>query len=237
VQTLEAGWLCTLRELRGKRLASVLMKELYRRAYSAENGPKDTGMIFAMKRQLPSLSLVEPTRIMQRTLLSSTEPTKNIDLIRFANMRDVSRMMKIYRSYQDRWRIYREYTRREFEHTFLRRGDVLTYVIRTEKGDVKDFISVSSLTKKGDTEVKVAFVHFVTFLNEKLLMLFVQNVLHILSRNGFSEAYFQDIGGIGDVLRTKLGFSDVSSQWLYQFNYNSKRIELAECGIPNIFLS
>lgn len=239
INTIEVGWLCTLKELRGKRLASVLMKELYRRAYSAGQGPVDIGMLFTMKRQLPGLSLLGPSSILRRSLIKDVEPTKNLDLIRFANLRDVSRMMKIYRNYRERWRIYREYTRRQFEHTFLRRGDVMTYVIRTDKGDVKDFISVCSLTRQDEgngVATKIAYVHFISYLNEKLLMLFVQNVLHILSRNGFTDVYFEDIGGVGEVLRSKLNFEDVSSQWYYQFNYNTKRIDLSECGISNMFL-
>ena len=246
VSTLEAGWLCTLRDLRSKRLASVLMKELYRRAHVTQAGAKEIGMLFAMKRQLPGLSLLGPTKIMRRSLLKDTEPTKNIDLIRFANLRDVSRMMKIYRGYRDRWRLYREYTRREFEHTFLRRGDVMTYVTRTDRGDIKDFISVCTLSTgqavpipgaSSPTTTKVAYVHFVSYLNEKLLVLFVQNVLHILSKNGFTDVYIEDVGGVGDVLRAKLQFEDVLSQWYYQFNYNTKRLELGQSGMSNPFLA
>lgn len=243
VCTLEVGWLCTLQDVRGKRLASVLMKELYRRAYV---WGVSVGMLFTIPRQLPALFTVGPIKMLRRTFAESEsiQPNKNIDLVRFANLRDVSRMMKIYRTYaadQENmaWRLHREYNRREFEHTFLRRGDVMTYVIRTDRGDVKDFVSLYSLTEVGSTAVPktVAYVQFISFLNEKLLELFMQNVLFIMSRNNFSAVYIADLSGVGEVLRTKLGFEDVedsSQNYMYQFNYNTTTIDVSQSTISPI---
>lgn len=247
ISTFEVGWLCTLKELRGKRLASMLMKELYRRVYLLQ---RDCGIIFATSRQLPSLPLVNGVSLLKRTLTQAAttggpngaiEATKNLDLIRFANMRDVSRMMKIYRSYAvetKKWRLYREYTRREFEHVFLRRSDVTTYVIRTDRGDVKDFISLTTTEStandtgsgsgsgSGVGNTKTGHIHFVSFVNDKLLELFLQNVLHILSKNGYSAVYIEDVNGVSDVCRSKLGFECVQTKWYYQFNYNTRTIPL-----------
>ncbi len=167
------------------------------------------------------------------------EATKNIDLIRFANMRDITKMMKIYKSYSSRWRLYREYTRREFEHNFLRRGDVATYVIRTERGDVKDFVSITTLTlprPPPHTPSKVAVIHFVSYLNEKLLELFLQNVLYILAHNGYESAYIEDVNGVGDVCRTKLGFEETHSKWYYQFNYNTQIISKAQTQFSSVMI-
>lgn len=252
IQTLEVGWLCTLAELRGKRLASMLMKEMYRRAHQSQ---LDCGMIFGMTRQLPSLPLVNETKVLYRSLEGETpiEATKNIDLIRFANMRDISRMMKIYRNYatlkvgksaeagatitETRWRLHREFTRREFEHVFLRRGDVSTYVIRTDRGDVKDFVSMSTLNldSKAEPKQKIAYIHFISYVNDKLLELFMQNVLYILSRNGFAGAYIEDVNGVGEVCRSKLGFHEKYSKWYYQFNYNTKSISLDQTQFSSFF--
>ena len=221
VCTLEVGWLCSIKERRGLRMAAVLMKELYRRAHT---WGVDVGMIFTMPRQLPALYTVGPIKLLQRTLTSDNppKPTKNIDLVRFANMRDINRMMKIYTGYCDRWRLHREYNKREFEHTFLRRGDVMTYVIRTDKGDVKDFVSLYSLM---EGEHKVAYVQFISFLDDeqqKLLQLFMQNVLYIMYRNKFAAVYIPDVNGVGNTLKSKLAFTDVGRMgYMYQFNYNT----------------
>jgi hypothetical protein len=233
ISTFEAGWLCTLKELRGKRLASMLMKELYRRVYLLQ---RDCGIIFATSRQLPSLPLVNGVSVLSRSLSVPIEATKNLDLIRFANMRDVSRMMKIYRAYAveaKKWRLYREYTRREFEHAFLRRSDVTTYVIRTDKGDVKDFISLT--TNVNEAGNKIGHIHFISFVNDKLLELFLQNVLHILSKNGYSSVLIEDVNGVSDVCRTKLGFESVQTKWYYQFNYNTKTIPLEQSQLITMF--
>jgi hypothetical protein len=155
-------------------------------------------------------------------------------------MRDVNKMMKIYKSYSNRWRLHREYTRREFEHNFLRRGDVATYVIRTERGDVKDFVSITTATRmnKGipPTREKVAFIHFVSYLNEKLLELFLQNVLYILSHNGYASVCIEDVNGVGDVCRIKLGFEDLQTKWYYQFNYNTQTIGLSQTQFSSVML-
>jgi GNAT superfamily N-acetyltransferase len=248
--TLEVAWLCTLQVIRGKRLASVLMKELYRRAYV---WGISVGMLFTIPRQLPALFTVGTIKMVRRVFTSSDaeaiHPNKNIDLVRFANLRDVSRMMKIYRKYaadqeNSGWRLHREYNRREFEHTFLRRGDVMTYVIRTDRGDVKDFVSLYSLTESGSSSTEptktIAYIQFISFLNDKLLELFMQNVLFIMHRNKFSAVYIADLGGVGETLRTKLGFEDVpenmiASGYMYQFNYNTNTIDAAQSTISPMF--
>lgn len=235
--SLEVVWMCTLKKFRGKRLAAVMMRELYRRAYG---WGVSTGMLFVLPRQLPALYTTGPIRLLRRSLTDSDrksnipKPNKNIDLVRFANMRDVGRMMKIYHRYASDmenvgWRLYREYNRREFEHTFLKRGDVMTYVIRTDRGDVKDFVSLYALVEPA-SGARVAYIHFISFLNGKLLELFAQNLLYILARNQFAAVYIADVGGVGDVLCERLHFSEVSGSagWLYQFNYNTLTIDASQ---------
>lgn len=234
IQTREIGWLCTLKELRGKRLASMLMKEMYRRCHLSLI---DCGMIFCMTRQLPGLPIVGESNLLVRTFSpGEVKATKNIDLIRFANMRDVSRMMKIYRGYTSagRWRLHREYTRREFEHCFLRRGDVSTYVIRTERGDVKDFISLTTSYSNGEKK-KSAIIRFISFLNDKLLELFMQNVMYVLCSSGYDAVYIEDVNGVGDVCRSKLGFQVSQQRWYYQYNYNSKTVPLDQTQLSSMF--
>lgn len=244
VCSLEVVKLCTLREFRGKRLAAVMMRELYRRAHGWGIA---TGTLFVLPRQLPALFTVGPIKLLRRELTgagakrATPKPNKNIDLVRFANMRDVGRMMKIYRQYavdaeNVGWRLYREYNRREFEHHFLKRGDVMSYVIRTDKGDVKDYVSLYVLTE-AETGNRVAYIQFISFLNAKLLELFAQNLLYILARNQFSAVYIADIGGVGEVLREKLEFLEVpdTTGWLYQFNYNTRTIDAAQLQVPPVY--
>ncbi len=239
VCTLEVVWLCTLQNLRSKRLAAVMMKEFYRRAHGCG---VSTGMLFTLPRQLPALHAVGPIRMLRRVIVESTppQPNKNIDLVRFANLRDVSRMMKIYRKYASDheamgWRLNREYNRREFEHTFLKRGDVMTYVIRTDRGDVKDFISIYELTETVSKK-KVAYIHFVSYASEKILELFLQNVLFIMSSNKFSAVYIADIAGVGETLKSKLQFQEAPTDpgFMYQFNFNTVSISPAQLQIAPI---
>ena len=228
--SLEVVWMCTIPQLRGKRLASVMMRELYRRAHSFG---VDIGMIFCVPRQLPALFTVGPIRMLSRDLLATNppKPNKNIHLVRFANRRDVYRMMKIYQNYREHWRLHRDYNKREFEHTFLRRNDVMTYVIRTDRGDVKDFVSLFELQTVGPDPKRVAFVHFISYLNDKLLELFMQDVLYIMFRNKFDAVYILDVNGVGEVLTNVLGFKEVKEcppTFLYQFNYNTITIHPSE---------
>jgi len=232
IRSYEVGWLCSSVNLRKKRLAAVMMKELYRRIQAAEYA-RDVGLIFSVTdRQLPCLHIVGPTHFLYKSIDDMAKPNKSINLIRFANRRDISRMMKLYKSYQNKWRMYREYNQLEFEHCFLKRGDVSTYVVRTDKGDVKDFISMSTLNtpNKGP----IAHVHFVSFLNDKLLELFVQNILYILSKNGYSGIYIEDINGVGEVLKAKLDFKETHTHWYYQYNYNTKQIPANETQISSL---
>lgn len=233
--SLEVGLLTTLVDFRGKRLAAVMMRELYRRAYV---WGVSVGMIFTLPRQLPALFTVGPIKMLKRTIVAGDEtlqPNKNIDLVRFANLRDLSRMMKIYRTYTTDQasvgaRLHREYNRREFEHTFLDRTNVMTYIIRTEKG-IKDFASLYSVTEHG-TNNQVAFIHFISFVNDKLLELFMQNLLFIISKNKFSAVYIADIAGVGPTLTQKLGFQETTEiGWMYQFNYNTTTIDSSQCQI------
>lgn len=230
VCSLEVVWMCTIVKLRGKRLASVMMRELYRRAYCWGIA---TGMLFVVPRQLPALYTVGPINVLGRGLDDSAppKPNKGIGLIRFANKRDITRMMKIYKGYREHWRMHREYNKREFQHTFLRREDVMTYVVRKDNGDVKDFISLFRLLSG---EKRIAYVHFVSFYNDKLLELIMQNVLYIMHRNKFDAVYISDVNGVGSVLTEKLAFKPVKEcvpSYLYQFNYNTINVPPAESQI------
>lgn len=238
VCSLEVVWMCTLQDVRGKRLAAVMMKELYRRAFTWGIA---NGMFFVIPRQLPALHTVGPIRMYRRMIAAPPDdnaplPNKNIDLVRFANLRDVSRMMKIYRKYASDsentgWRLHRELNRREFEHLFLKRGDVMTYVIRTDRGDVKDFVSLYEMTEQEkNTPRRVAYIHFVSFVNEKLLELFLQNILFILAANKISALYVADTGGVGDTLRSKLQFQEAPTNpgFMYHFNLNTTTISAAQ---------
>ena len=232
VYSLEVGWLCTLEKLRGKGLASVLMKELYRRAHQ---WGLDTGMLFAVPKQLPALFVVGPVHTYRKRLDKRIpEPTKHIDLIRFANLRDVTKMMKIYKKYRERWRLHREYNRKEFEHTFLKRGCVFTYVIRNDRGDVLDYVSLYPLqTRSGES---IAYVHFVSFSKEKLLQLFLHNLLFILRKNKFSEIHIPDVGGVTGAVEDGLAFERIpsSDRYFYQFNYNTQVIDVSQSQISYI---
>lgn len=221
VCTLEVGWLCTHAKTRGKRLAAILMKEMYRRAHAVG---VDVGMLFSLPGRIPALATCGPVDVLCYELgQDEPMPTKNIDNIRFANKRDASKLLKIYRRYQERWRMHREMTGREFRHWHLERGNVSTYVMRTDRGDVKDFASLLEL-RAPDSEQRVAFVQTITYVNKPLLRVFLQNLVYIAQRCGFARLVLCDVHNVGETA-TELGFSPTGQRyWMYLFNYNTLAI-------------
>lgn len=168
----------------------------------------------------------------------SIVPTNDIHQIRLANKRDVNDLMKIYYKYTNNHRFYRIYNKKEFENAFLPKKDMIyTYVLTNSQGEVKDFVTINVFYDENGR--KIAYMWYISFFNEDLLNLFMKNVLFILKESDFDKVLCYEWFGIGDVLTEKLEFKkndDVltPTAW-YAFNYNTKTISHAECGM-NIHL-
>ncbi len=169
------------------------------------------------------------------------KPTNDIHQIRLANKRDIDELMKIYQHYNNskKYRMYRMYNKKEFEHLFLPKKDmVYTYVLTNSSGQIKDFVCINMFdchdTASGTTK-KIAYVYYISFLNEMLLQLFMKNILYILKESGVDSVWCHEWFGVSQVLCESLSFeprsiTDKGIGW-YAFNYNTKVIQQSECGL------
>lgn len=173
------------------------------------------------------------------------EPTPDIHQIRLANKRDIDELMQIYNKYNHSnnlnqkefrtYRCYRCYNKKEFEHIFLPRKDMIyTYVLTNSQGSIKDFVSVHIFyTNQGQ---KIAFIYYISFINDKLLEIFMKNILYILKESEIDHVIAHEWTGLTPTL-SELHFNPISNNkyaW-YIFNYNTKTIDINECNL-NVFL-
>ena len=256
IQTFTVDFLCTHKQLRGKGLAPVLVKEMYRRLATFQY---DIGASFVANTHLPFNTTVKTSQIVFRpltmekiskTLFSSVppeqleklklkyeniQPTNDLQLIRFANTEDVPMMMNIYEDYCQKYRLSHTMNREEFEHYFVPNNEMIfTYVITNAQGEIKDFISLHAFwTRRGE---KNAYLYYVSFINEMLLELLMRNVLFIMKSQGFDMIFANDVMGISNVFTRKLDFKSLDEICNYYFfNYNTQTIEKHECGMNRVF--
>jgi glycylpeptide N-tetradecanoyltransferase len=256
IQTFTIDFLCTHKQLRKKRLAPVLIKEMYKRLSTFQY---DIGAWFVSNTHLPFNSTVKTSQILFRPLtlekLSKTlfsglsqgqlitlqqkyeniQPTDDLQYIRFANLEDIPMMMNIYENYCKKYRLCQTMNREEFEHYFLPNNEMIfTYVITNIQGEIKDFISLHAFwTNRGE---KNAYLYYVSFINEDLLGLFMRNILFIMKCNGFDMIFTNDIMGVSRVFTELLDFKSLDEICNYYiFNYNTHTIEKNECGMNRTF--
>lgn len=256
IQSFVVDFLVTHKQMRKKRLTPVLMKEILRRM--AIFG-FDTGSIINANSHLAFYPTVKTSQILFRPIslekLSKTlfsnisraqlaqlkeryeniQPTNDLSLIRFANLDDVPAMMEIYENYSKKYRFCPILNRKEFEHYFVPKNEmVYTYVITNATGVIKDFITFHAFyTNRGE---KNAYLYYVSFINEVLLELFMKNILFIMKSNGFDMVFANDVMGISDVFQKKLDFKEIGEIWnSYLFNYNTTTIDKHECGFNRFF--
>lgn len=167
-------------------------------------------------------------------LQENIQPTSDIHQIRLANKRDIDDLMKIYNTYATKkYRFYRIYNKKEFEHVFLPKRDLIyTYVLTNSQGEVKDFVTICVfINNRGE---KVGYIQYISFFNEQLLQLFMTNILYIMKQSEIEHVIARETYGVSTVLQETLQFKqaeNISSTGWYAFNYNTKNITLKECGI------
>jgi glycylpeptide N-tetradecanoyltransferase len=227
VQTVYVDFLCVHSHLREKKVALVLMKKLYARLEQLNFA---TGAIFHTFRHMPFKPISEIGKLLVRNLEGKQiPPTTDLGLIRFANIEDIPAMMEIYEKYKTDYRIVQTMNRKEFEHYFMpKNGLIYTYVITNSAGVVKDFASLHAMGK-------TVYLYYVSFINEKLLEIFMRNILFIMQSNNFESFFASNCFGIENVLIEKLQCRElIYPVNLYLFNYNSRKIDLRDCGL-NLF--
>lgn len=263
--------LCTHVKYRGRKMAIVLLKEMYRKLKTVEN---ECACIFNTSSDLPFQGITQKLELLEKSFVRNEQqlkenlaqideltrqrneendpdvvkrinhkiselqsvsivPTGDIHQIRLANKRDTDELMKIYYNYTGKYRFYRVFNKKEFEHRFLPRKDlVYTYVLTNSSGEVKDFITINVLFD--DKGRKIAYVYYISFFNNDLLNIFMKNILFILQESDFDKVLCYESFGVSETLKQSLDFvaCDVKlPSAFYAFNYNTKTISQKECGL------
>ncbi len=256
-KTYQVGLLCTHKKLRKKKIAHVLVKELYRRL---DDQKRRVGILFnANNYEIPkAISIVEPVRLLCRPLnivslrknlfsgVSEREfqglskaydvkSTRDIELFRKVNKTDMCTLMDIYhRDSQKKYRMVRTLNYREFEHMFMSdHGVVQTYMITNSAGDIKDFVSFY-VVHTNDGRNHAHLLH-VTYPNLEILEVIMINILYIAKQQGYDMFYAMDIFGIGKVLTDRLKFKDTNALFnSYVLNYDTEVIQRNHCGLVGL---
>lgn len=221
-------------KIRGKHLGHVLIKECYRRLLRWNS---TIGIGFHTDQLMPYNTITDSTSYLLFNIpMSQSEtlikPTKDLKLIRFATKDDIPVMLEIYNRYSSKYRMSQSLNRTEFEHYFLpNQSFVHTYVITNSLGEIKDFACLyAHYNSEGE---HVAYLTYISFINEMLLGIFMQNLLYILQTNEFNQMIVNGIMGLDEhLLAMNFGFEVLESKNnLYLFNYNTPTVESDQCSI------
>jgi ribosomal protein S18 acetylase RimI-like enzyme len=229
IQSFYIDFFCVHKKLRNKRLGWVMMKECFRRIQKFNI---NSGIAFHTDIHMPFNNISQTSHLLIKNLAKDKcDPTKDLNLIRFATQDDIPDMIEIYNSYEPSYRAIQNMNQHEFEHYFLPQNEfVHTYVLTNSLGEIKDFVSLYSKTTKSGH--KVAFLNFISYINDVLLNIFMKNLFYIMKANGFQYITLYDNMGLDGLLNNKLGFqrSDNISNF-YVFNYNTFTIPNKECAM------
>jgi len=229
IQSFYIDFFCVHKKLRNKRLGWVMMKECFRRIQKFNI---NSGIAFHTDIHMPFNNISNTSHLLIKNLVEDKcDPTKDLNLIRFATQDDIPYMIEIYNSYEPSYRAIQNMNQHEFEHYFLPQNEfVHTYVLTNSLGEIKDFVSFYSKTTKSGN--KVAFLNFISYINDVLLNIFMKNLFYIMKTNGFQYMTLYDNMGLDGLLNNKLGFqcSDNISNF-YVFNYNTFTISNKECAL------
>lgn len=199
---------------------------------SSNNINNDNDLISQRDQETDTTRIKELNELIAQT--QEIVPTQDIHQIRLANKRDIDDLMKIYTKYYDnnnKQRYYRSYNKKEFEHVFLPRKDMIyTYVLTNSQGELKDFVSFHIFYTNEGT--KIAYLYYISYINDKLLEIFMKNILYVLKESEVDQVISHEWMGVSHVFVDILNFhrTNTSYAW-YAFNYNTKNITNDECAM------
>lgn len=169
LKSVEINFLCIHKQLRSKRLAPVLIKEITRRV-NKENIwqalytsgtilPSPVSVCRYTHRPINWSKLYDvgftglpPSKTTSDMLAMYALPNKTqINGLRPMEMKDIDQTFELFQNYQSRFDIKQIFTKDEFKHWFLG-GDetqflniIYSYVVEDENGKITDFVSFYSL--------------------------------------------------------------------------------------------
>ncbi|GBE61053.1 hypothetical protein BOVATA_025460 [Babesia ovata] len=238
LEVAEINFLCVHKQLRSKRLAPVLIKEITRRVNrcgiwqavytAAAMIPKPITTCRYWHRTLNIRRLVDArfTSIGHRMTISRAQrlyklPAETDGIVmRPMERKDVDSVLELLKNYLPSYKVYQEYTREEVEHWFLPKGEsIYTYVKEGSGGKVTDMLSFYRLNSsvlnnpKIDT-IKAAYSYYniATTITFKKLM---EMALHFANANEFDVFNALDlmenspIFEVGFIIGVRIGLQDL----------------------------
>lgn len=240
-------------KMQGKALEKVMVREAMRRA-----GVKMNGMIVTNTFKVDrTYSIVTPqgyrwmTRPLNIDKLASTvfrgkskdeimllrkmydlKPTKQIELFqRLAPDHIPVVFVQYQRDVQEKHlRLRRAVNMENFAELYLPHDNVYSYVLQNASGEIKDFVSFYTIY--GSNGFKYAYLTYITYPNDAILLILLQNTLYICKRLNVDFFFVLDIAGLSNVLST-LKFKHTDTKCYYSLvNYRSiNTIDASTCSL------
>jgi len=234
------NFLCVHKQLRGKRLAPLMIAEVSRRvsisdvwtAYytSADNiaQPMATIKYYSRCLNLKAFAKLGIT-LPKPKAISALIPEYQLELMKASELETIH---QLYQEQCKKFQLYSSYTLQEFQHWFQNKDNlVYTYVLK-DNFKVIDFISfyeLPSLHPLG--QIKVAYLFFysckATFITSLL-----KSLITLTTNLGFDAFNCTNIMHNAEFLE-RLGFI-ADTQPFYYYNFNSERgtIKPRNIGLP-----
>lgn len=255
IKMVEINFLCVFNQLRSKRLAPVLIKEITRRAnvnnifqavYTAGvTLPTPIASCRYYHRSLKPKKLIDvrfshlkPRMTMARTIkLYRLPDTTGCPGIRPLELRDVPSARNLLMRYLEKFDLYMEFDDEEFAHWFLPRDDVIySYVIEDpESHEITDLVSFYSLPStvignKQHPTLKAAY-SFYNVASKADLKELMKDSLIFAKNNDFDVFNCLDIHDNNQFLNDlKFGVGDGYLQY-YLYNWLAKPMNPNQVGL------
>lgn len=251
---IEVNLLCIHPNLRSKRLAPVLIKELSRQfnllgyskgLYTAGNylpTPILTTNYYHKAINVKTLHetgffKLDPKTPIKNVIKAHQLPEQIINKnFKQAELKHSDEMYTIFNKYMEKYNLHPLFTKEEFNHIFFENEFVVCYVIENESGNVLDFISYyimqSRVLKHNEKHkfINKAHLYYYTSLNNTPYLL-IKDMLIVARNNGMDVFDATDIMENNNVL-TELGFehgTGVLNYYLY--NWKIKPIKNLQCSL------
>jgi glycylpeptide N-tetradecanoyltransferase len=250
----EINFLCVHKNLRTKRMAPVLIKEVTRRV-NVENIwqavytagvvlPKPIATSRYYHRSLNPKKLIEagfsrlgPRITMKMTIRLYQLPAEpQIPGIRQMEKKDVPSACKLLCKYLEKFDLAMQYSEAEFEHWMLPRDEVIeAFVVTDEKGEVTDLCSFYNLPstiignkKHNNLKAAYSFYNVATTVDFTKLM---QDGLILAKKRGFDVFNALDIMENKEFLENlKFGIGDGHLQY-YLYNWGCQEMPSKKIGL------
>ncbi|CDR93784.1 myristoyl-CoA:protein N-myristoyltransferase, N-terminal domain containing protein, putative [Babesia bigemina] len=254
MEVAEINFLCVHKQLRSKRLAPVLIREITRRVNrcgiwqavytAAAMIPKPITTCRYWHRTLNIRRLVDArfTSIGHRMTISRAQrlfklpPETDGIVMRPMEPRDVDDVLELLQNYLPAYKIHPVYTREEVEHWFVPRGEVIyTYVKENSDGKVTDMLSFYRLNSsvlnnpKIDT-IKAAYSYYnvATTISFKKLMEMALNFANEHEFDVFNALDLMENDAIFEEL--KFGPGEGSLHY-YLYNWRIPSLKPSDIGL------